>query len=599
MQNTVIQNENSLCSLIDNALSQTNTSKHLLKSPYGILNYGEVNKFIPKLARWAKSKDLKTGERVLIATKNDLLGTCLFFGFIRLGLTVIFGDSYGSEKDLDIISGAARPSAAFVDEDLIQNSQIKSHLTNPENIFIVEDDFLSIKECEPVDILPDVDDTNIALIVSTSGTTSKPKGVQLSHRNIASQITTFLNIYGFDSETRLLNVLPFHHVDGLIRGPVSALICQGTVFRPFQFHPQKIPEFFNIIQNENITHLISVPTMLALIKKWAPVDESCFRSTNFRFIISSADLLDETLWSGFEEQLGTRIANSYGLSEVVCDAIFSTPEGNLRKIGSLGQPVGCNAKIVDNDGQECVPGQTGEIIISGSIVMQGYFEQPEETDKVIKNGWFFTGDLAYIDDDGFFIFAGRKKTVIVRGGVNIHPENISTALQKMQGVLDCVTFGLADDIGGEKVISCIVIDDLQEINVNQVMDYCRSVLSAEKIPSEIHILESLPRGPAGKVLLNKIKEQVANLPSTEIDSRSSLTVLDQILQIAARCFKVDVVTLNIDSSPFNTEGWDSLAHLQFIESIEKHFEIILGPEDIMEIGSIEDTEYVVDNLLNS
>jgi long-chain acyl-CoA synthetase len=223
--------------------------------------------------------------------------------------------------------------------------------------------------------------------------------------------------------------------------------------------------------------------------------------------------------------------------------------------------------------------------------MKGYFRQPEETAAVLTDGWYRTGDLARVDVDGFVTLAGRKKTVIITGGINVHPENITTTIRGLAGVMDAVTFGLKDEAFGEIVVSCVVVAPDSSLNVNAILNHCRNYLSAEKVPAAVYLLDDLPRGPAGKVLLDEVKALIGGRSDEKLKSTGD--ILEQVFEIAARTFKVPISTLTSKSTPDNTNGWDSLAHVSFIAALDRQFGLCLTASDIMELRSLADAEWIV------
>ena len=425
----------------------------------------------------------------------------------------------------------------------------------------------------------------------TSGTTSRPKGVEITHGNIRAQLSTFLSVYGYDANTRILNILPLHHTDGLMQGPVAAFIAGATVYRPGQFRVADLPELMDIVRQERITHFIVVPTLLSLMMRLDQKYNDSFKGSNLRVVRSSADLLDPTLWRSFETRFGIEVTNSYGLTETVCEAIYCGPAPETKQIGTIGKPIDCKARIVDESGNDVPAGQVGELWISGTNIMKGYFRQPEETAAVLTDGWYHTGDLARVDTDGFFVMAGRKKTVIITGGINVHPENITSTIRNLEGVIDAVTFGLRNEEFGEIVVSCVVVAPDSGLDETAIMTHCRSSLSAEKVPAAVYLLGDLPRGPAGKVLLDDVKVLAAERAHDKINSTGDIP--EQVLEIAAQIFKVPLSTLTLQSTPDNTNGWDSLAHISFIAALERQFNLRITASEIMNLHSLADAEWIV------
>jgi long-chain acyl-CoA synthetase len=450
----------------------------------------------------------------------------------------------------------------------------------------------------PAEHLPaDVSETALAYILFTSGTTSRPKGVEITHRSLAAQMRTFVSQYGLREQTRLLNVLPLHHTDGLTQGVTVTLAAGATLFRRIAFRVDLLPQLLDTVRSDRITHLVTVPSVLALIANLGEDFLDCFLTEEFRFIISTAAYLDENLWRRFEEKFRTKIVNVYGLTETVCEALYCGPDEATRRIGTVGKPVDCEARIIDLAGREVGPGATGELILRGDNVMRGYFRMPEETAAVLRDGWFCTGDLAAVDDDGFYRIVGRKKNVIITGGMNVYPEDVTTVLRSLPGVLDAVTFGTPDNAWGERVVSCVVPVPGRALAVDEVAARFLERASREKLPLEIHIVDDLPRGPAGKVILSEVKEMVTRLRQERGHVAVGLDFEQRVLEVAARMFKADMRLLSLDSDASNTPGWNSLAHVEFLLALESEFDLRLAPRDLMTIVSLRDALLVVESKL--
>jgi long-chain acyl-CoA synthetase len=448
-----------------------------------------------------------------------------------------------------------------------------------------------LEDVEPAPFAPAPADAAVAHMLFTSGTTSRPKGVEITHGNIRAQLSTFLSVYRYDANSRILNTLPLHHTDGLMQGPAVALIAGGTVYRPGQFRIAALAELMATVRRERITHFIVVPTILSLMIRLDEEHNDSFKGSDLRVLRSSADLLDPTLWRSFEKRFGVEVTNSYGLTETVCEALYCGPAPATKRIGTIGKPIDCKARVVDDSGNDVPVGEVGELWISGTNIMKGYFRQPEETAAVLTDGWYHTGGLARVDADGFFAIAGRKKTVIVTGGTNVHPEYITTTIRNLEGVIDAVTFGLKDDIFGEIVVSCVVVAPDSGLDVDAILAHCHAYLSPEKVPAAVYLLPDLPRGSAGKVLLDDVKVLAAERARRKIKSTGD--ILEQVLEIAARTFKVPVSTLTSESTPDNTNGWDSFAHISFIAALEHQFSLRITASEITKLRSLADAEWIV------
>jgi long-chain acyl-CoA synthetase len=608
-----------LCQAIDASLAAANPEKPFLVGP-APLTYGTLRDRIDRLRTLFDRHGLCMGDRVVIVSGDDCAVISLYFATVRAGLVAVIGNSEAPIAELARLVEAAAPMVIFADPSMIPPDEVRNKFAKGAQVIIIASAPKSLKaslftklrrepatkveqatdrgsypalleHIEPTVSSPAVPDSAIAHMLFTSGTTSRPKGVELTHGNIRAQMMTYLSVYGYDSDSRILNVLPLHHADGITQGPLAVFFAGGTLHRPGRFLIQTLPELLSSIQRECITHFIVVPTILSLIMRLDETYDDCFRGPQFRFVKSGADLLDPILWQAFEARFGVEVANAYGLTETVCEATYCGPDPTTKKMGTIGKPIDCEVRFVDESGQDVLLGEVGEVWIRGTNVMKGYFRMPEETAAVLTDGWYHTGDLARTDRDGFITLSGRKKALIIKGGVNVHPEYVTTTIRAIDGVIDAVTFGHKDPAWGETIVSCVVIDANSDLDADAILEYCRKNLSAEAVPATIFLLDCLPRGPAGKVLL----EQVKSLADEQANWQAAPNgdIANQILAIAAGAFKVPISTLTPQSTPFNTNGWDSLAHISFITAVERQFGFLMTPSDIINLHALSDAERIV------
>jgi long-chain acyl-CoA synthetase len=587
------------------------SQKALLVLDGATLTYGAALDRMARLYSFFAEAKLQPGDRVMIVSRDDAAVVVLFLAALRAGLTAIVGDRDMPVDEFARLCEAADPHTVFLDELLAEALRREAVPVKAPLFAIPAEEVLIevgagrraealplatlLEACEPRGAPPVMGDDGVGLIIFTSGTTSQPKGVQLTHGNLRAQHQTFSRVYGFDDDSRIFNLLPVHHVDGLIRGPLAAFLAGGTVHRVERFRAQLLPSILSDIRAKDITHFVAVPSLLALILRLAGNQRDCFRGKDFRHVISSADLLDVTLWSAFEDRFGVIVVNAYGLSETVCDALFCGPDDTTRRVGTIGKPVGCEARVVNDANAEVEPGEVGELLIRGPIVTKGYFRQPEATAQVLVDGWFHTGDLVRTIDQGFYEFVGRKKNIIKSRGINIHPENVTSAIRKMPGVTDAITLGLADEVRGQLVVACVVVEKDSTIDGFAVLDHCKRTLPPEKQPSHALIVNELPRGPAGKFILSEA-ERIAREQLSHAEHNVSA---QDVYSIATACLRTPRSALSPQSNPFNTEGWDSIAHLELILALEKAFRITFSPSDILNLESLADAERIVSSHLRS
>ena len=569
------------------------------------LRYGELFDRVRRLASFFRARKLAPGARVVIASRDDRHVIALLVAMIRTGVTAVVADPAAPADELTKLVRAADAHGLMIDaghpaaaeaRDVLRDGGLFLAL-HPEGerrgllgrLLADKSGYPALlKDHPPARDLPaTLPGDARAYILFTSGTTSNPKGVEITHGNLFAHVATLNRVYGYDANARILNQLPLHHTDGLVEGPMCALLSGGTLHRPGPFSIQQLGRLADWIARHRVTHLVTVPTVLALIERLGDADRAMFRTGDFRFIVSLAGYLDEGLWRRFEDRFGTRIVNVYGLTETVSGSLYAGPDDASHRYGTIGKPVDCECRIVDEAGKDLPPGQVGELLLRGPHVMPGYFRNPEATAEALRDGWLRTGDLATVDEAGCYAIVGRKKNVIIKGGINVYPEKVNAALKSHPEVIDAATFGLPDPVWGETVAACVTLRS--PVAPAVLIEHCRGLIAPESLPSEIHVLPEFPRGPAGKPVLNALKSHVLKV-------RSQAPAPDpaaEVYAIAARCFKTSAAALSPASSPENTAGWDSYAHMELTNALECALGIRLAPKDIMSMESLGDVERIV------
>jgi long-chain acyl-CoA synthetase len=585
----------------------------------GTLSYRELHERIARTARLFEELGLRAGDRIVLASSQDIALASIFMAALRCGLTTVLLNPEARPAELSALVGAADPRALFLDEGIDLPADAGSGLPvvrvradagatvgslmprfgfrkrRRDAMDLIYPEMLV--DLEPVAALPEsISPDQTAYILFTSGTTSRPKGVEISHRALFAQMDTFIRVYGLDASTRLFNLLPFHHTDGLTHGLVVTLCANATLLRPMRIRVNRIDAMLEAIYTRNATHVITVPSVLALMLDLGDQYRQSFKAEGFRFVISTAAYLDEGIWREFEKRFSTQVINVYGLTETVCESLYCGPDPALRRIGTVGKPVDAEARIVDQDGRDVATGETGELLLRGEHLMTGYFRMPEETARVLEQGWFATGDLASRDEDGFYRIVGRKKDVIISAGINVYPEDVNGVLRSMPGVVDAVTFGEPDRVWGERVVSCLILGSGHAATEADVAAYFLAHASPEKLPREIHCFEDFPRGPAGKVVTAELRQWVARrrLESTGTSGGGGATV-ERVLRAAAQAFMCEAASLTVESTQETVSSWTSLAHVEFLLNLELEFKITLTPKDIMRIKRIGDAVAIVDD----
>jgi long-chain acyl-CoA synthetase len=354
--------------------------------------------------------------------------------------------------------------------------------------------------------LAEVDpDHDLALLQYTGGTTGLAKGVMLTHSNLIAN-TIQSRLWAYRSQTakeRYLAALPFFHVFGLTVLLNQSVYLAGTLLLLPRFEPGQVLE---AIDAEKPTIFPGAPTMYISLLQHPRIRE--YKLSSIDFCISGAASLPLEVQESFESVTGGRLIEGYGMTE----ASPVTHANNIwekRKSGSVGIPFpDTECKIVDIEtGEELPIGEIGEILVRGPQVMKGYWKRPEETAKVLKDGWLYTGDMGRMDEDGFLYILDRRKDLIIAGGYNIYPREVEEVLYEHPEVVEAVVAGVTDPYRGETVKAYIVLKPGSDADGETMQAWCRERLAAYKVPKQFEFRESLPKTIIGKVLRRKLLEE--------------------------------------------------------------------------------------------
>ncbi|WP_066304186.1 long-chain fatty acid--CoA ligase [Bacillus sp. FJAT-29814] len=348
-------------------------------------------------------------------------------------------------------------------------------------------DFLPVR-CNP-------DDT--AHIIYTSGTTGRPKGVMITHANLNWLSITEAAILQVSSNDRVLCTLPLFHVYGNLQCMLAPFVQGATVQIIERFHADDVLE---TIVNEKITMYFGVPTMYTMLVQSPIISDLNF--STLRICASGGASISTEVIKKVKDLMKVDILEGYGQTESTAQ-ITTNPYKGKQKIGSVGLPIpGVEVKIMNDDRVEVIQGEVGELVFRGPNAMKGYYNNTTETNEVIQDGWVYTGDFAYQDEEGYLYIVDRKKDLIIRGGYNVYPREIEEVLYKHDGIVECAVLGLEDQRLGEEVAAFIVCK--YALNENDIKDHCQKYLVHYKIPRIIRFIDSLPKSSIGKILKREL-----------------------------------------------------------------------------------------------
>jgi len=443
--------------------------------------------------------DLAAGAPVAVAAQNSIWSTLCFTGITAGGYLA---------TPLNLVAGARVMSY------VITHSGVEVILCTDDNRQLIDEALVGIDRTITIIRLdPDhgpewppgqtpaaaprstPNAATAGLLMYTSGTTGNPKGVILSHANLMAAGMNVVDGHGVSADDTGMCVLPIYHINGLCVTVMGTLMSASGLVMPYRF---SVRAFWQQVYDCHVSWFSAVPTLFAYLLNddTAPqIDRD-----RLRFSRSASAPLSPEIHRRFEERFGIPIIETMGLTETGAQILSNPMPPATRKIGSPGIAVGNEIIIGDDSQQEVARGTTGEILVRGANVMQGYLDQPEETAKTITaEGWLRTGDLGHMDEDGFVFVTGRIKELIIKGGENIAPREVDEVLLEHDTILEAAAFAVPCEQYGQRVEACIRYKPNKLADETTLLTHCIARLGKFKAPERIHVLDDLPKGPSGKV----------------------------------------------------------------------------------------------------
>ncbi|RNM17392.1 class I adenylate-forming enzyme family protein [Nocardioides pocheonensis] len=341
---------------------------------------------------------------------------------------------------------------------------------------------------------PHVAPSALALLIYTSGTTGVPKGVMLDHANLDAMAAMGREALQVGLHDRCLLILPLFHVNGIVVSVLMPLLAGGNVVIADRFNPHT---FFDAVERHRPTFFSGVPTIFNMLAALPP--EVRPDTSSVRFAVCGAAPAPAELLARFESRYGFPLIEGYGLSEATCGSTLN-PVAGPRRAGTVGVAFrGQEVRIVDGAGRQLAPGEGGEVVVRGPNVMRGYLGRPEETARVVVDGWLHTGDVGHLDEDGYLTLVGRTKDMIIRGGENIYPKEIEDVLAADPSVLEVAVIGVPDDTWGERVVAYVQPRPGGTVDPASLRARCVESLSGFKRPTETFTVDAIPKNAVGKI----------------------------------------------------------------------------------------------------
>ena len=362
---------------------------------------------------------------------------------------------------------------------------------------------------------PEADGDDLTIIMFTAGTTGFPKGVMLSHESFSSYILNSVSSADPEIEERNILTVPLYHIAGM-QTVMAAVYGGRTVIIQRQFEAK---EWMELVERERVSRAMMVPTMLKVLMDHPDFHQHDLGSLEV-ITYGAAPMPLEVIKRAIAEFPGVQFINAFGQTETASTITVLPPgdhilqgspqevEKKLRRLSSIGKPLDdVEVRIVGEDGNPVVQGEVGEIVARGSRLMKGYWNRADATAEAIRGGWLYTGDLGYMDEDGYIFLAGRAKDFIKRGGEMISPEEVEQVLQSHPAIDEAAVIGVPDVDWGERVRAIVALKKGRPVGEEEIVEYCRQRLASFKKPESIVFVEELPRNPLGKVLKRVLRER--------------------------------------------------------------------------------------------
>jgi long-chain acyl-CoA synthetase len=463
--------------------------------------YALLDEASARVASMLKAKGLKPGDRVGIMLPNVPYFPVAYYGVLRAGGVVVPMNVLLKGREVGFYLSDPGARILFAWHDFGQAAQEGAGEAGAELIDVKPGEIegrIFAHEPDP-DVAQRADD-DTAVILYTSGTTGTPKGAELTHANLKRNAEIAAGLFSLDETVVTLGALPLFHSFGQTCGMNATIFAGGCLTLIPRFDPAKALE---IIQRDKVSVFEGVPTMYgAMLHLPGHAD---YDTSTLHVCASGGASLPVELLRAFEAEFGCKILEGYGLSETSPVASFNHPDRE-RKAGSIGTPIaGVEMKVVDEDDHEVAPGEVGEIVIRGHNVMKGYWNRPEATEEVMRGGWFHSGDMARVDEDGYFFIVDRKKDLIIRGGYNVYPREIEEILYEHPAVVEAAVVAVPHDDLGEEVGAAVVLREGAEADEENIKAYVKDNVAAYKYPRRVWFVDELPKGPTGKILKREIE----------------------------------------------------------------------------------------------
>lgn len=494
-------------------LAELHPDKPALVWKEGMYTYRELNDDVNRFGHALCRLGLQQGDRVALQLLNCREFVVAYLAVMKIGGIIVPINPLYKGKDLGDIMKDSEASVLITSTGFAENIiKLKPSLETFNHLILTcngsqasEFNALSFDELKnqenPEEISVTLEDDQLAEIIYTSGTTGFAKGAMLTHNNLYSNAETFSELLSCTPEERILIVAPIFHSAAQTCCMTTCFLCGGTSYLIERW--TNATDVLNAMQEWEITFFFGPPTMYTFLLAQPQISSFDLK---LRIAFTGAASLPVEVFNKWRDIFGFEIIEGYGLSETSPVVTINPPEG-VKKPASIGCALPrVDARIFNENGNELPTGEIGEIVVKGPNVMAGYWNNPEATAQAIRDGWFYTGDLAYKDEEGYIFIVDRKKDMINRGGLKVYPREVEEVLYRHPAVMEAAVIGIPDKLSEEAVKAFIVLREGQQAKPSDFKWFCSEHLANFKVPKTIEILEALPKTATGKVLKTELRK---------------------------------------------------------------------------------------------
>lgn len=495
------------------------------------LTYGQIRRYSDAFAASLQRLGVAAGDRVALLLPNSPQFVIAYYGILKAGAVVVALNPLANAAELAVLLADAESKTLvtiplFLEKiaelrgqtalERVVSARLADFMPLPIRLLMrlrewrqglrgaADHDFKALVDAPPdSDYHPaDVDPHALAVLLYSGGTTGVAKGIMLSHFNCVANAHQIAAWGQLDETEKLLSVLPLFHGYGMSVNMNATLLAAGEMILLPRFDAEEV---LKTIDRQRPTFLTGVPTMFVAFSNVPGVEQYDLGSLSGIFV--GAAPLTQGIKDDFESKTGGRMIEGYGLTEAVT-AIMANPYQGQHKIGSIGTPFpDVDVKIIDlDDGRDLPPDELGQIVLRSPTVMLGYYGREEQTKEALVDGWLHTGDIGYVDEDGYFYITDRKKDLIIVGGFNVFPREIEEVLYRHPKVKEGVAVGIPDDYAGERVKVFAVLKEGETATEVEFLDYFREHLTRYKVPAVVEFRQELPKSTIGKILRRALRE---------------------------------------------------------------------------------------------